>query len=252
MNKLSMFAVALLLCFGGVLWYLASADWNGFIKSQIEIHGSELIDQPVTVDKVDLKITEGFGGIYGISFANPSKYSQPKAMYLGEVSLDIDVESLTSSPIILEAITLKKPEAFVEFDKSGNTNIQDLLDAINAKLPSESAPVEVEAKKKNDNKPETMVAINNLVLEGLALTVDLNAVNGEQYDVEIPSINLSSIGGEEGIPVSQLGAEIAKKLLKAIKSEAKDQYEQVMKDKVKDQIEEKKDDLFNSLKKKIG
>lgn len=250
MNKLAIFAVALLLCFGGALWYLASADWNGFIKSQIEVHGSELIEQPVTVDNVDIKITEGFGGIYGVGFANPSKYSQPKAMYLGEVSLDIDVESITGSPVVLEAIVLKKPQAFVEFDKAGNTNIQDLLDVINAKMPKDGAPVEPEKKK--SSKPETMVAIKNLVLEGLALTVDLNAINGEQYNVEIPAINLSSIGGNEGLPVSQLGAAIAKKLLKAIKNEAKEQYEQAMKDKVKDQIEKKKEDLFNSLKKKIG
>ena len=42
MNKLSAIAIGLLLFFGAMLWFLAAADWNGFIRSQIEIHGSKL------------------------------------------------------------------------------------------------------------------------------------------------------------------------------------------------------------------
>ncbi|WNC69494.1 hypothetical protein RI845_04940 [Thalassotalea nanhaiensis] len=246
MNKLSAIAIGLLLFFGAMLWFLASADWNGFVRSQIEIHGSKLTGETVTVDKVDIKLSEGFGGIYGISIENPVKYQQPKAFYLGEVSLDIDMKSIGQSPFVLESIVLKKPQAFVEFDKSGNNNLKDLLTAINNQIPkSESEP---ETKKKKDSKPEPRISINNLELAGVALTVDLRQVNGKTYDVEIPSVQLGAIGGEEGLPASELGAVIGNSLFKEISAAAKKQYKQVMKEK----LDKKKQDFLEKLKKKHG
>lgn len=246
MNKLAVLAIGLLLFFGAMLWFLASADWNGFLRSQIEIQGSQLTGETVKVDKVDLQLSEGFGGIYGISFSNPSKYKQPQAFYLGEVSLDFDLSSLTGSPVIIEAITVKKAKAFVEFDKDGNNNFKDLLTAINNQIPkSESEPT---SKKKKDSKPEPRIAINKLELSGVALTVDLSQINGKTYDLEIPSIQLDAIGGTAGLPASELGAAIGNSLFRAISAAAKKQYKQVLKDK----LNKKKQDLIEKLKKKYS
>ncbi|WOH37450.1 hypothetical protein RI844_19145 [Thalassotalea fonticola] len=244
MNKLAAIAIGLLLFFGAMLWFLASADWNGFIRSQIEIQGSKLTGETVKVDKVDLQLSEGFGGIYGVRFSNPSKYEQPLAFYLGEVSLDLDVNSLTGSPVIIEALTMKNPQAFVEFDKNGNNNFKDLLAAINNQIPKpESEPT---PKKKKDSKPEPRIAINKLELTGVALTVDLSKVNGKSYDIEIPSVQLDAIGGVDGIPASELGTVIGNSLFKAISAAAKKQYKQVLKDK----LNKKKQDFIEKLKKK--
>ncbi|WNC71376.1 hypothetical protein RGQ13_14760 [Thalassotalea psychrophila] len=246
MNKLAALAIGLLLFFGAMLWFLASADWNGFVRSQIEIHGSKLTGETVTVDKVDIKFSEGFGGIYGVSFSNPSKYKQAKAFYLGEVSLDIDMESIGQTPFVLESIALKQPQAFVEFDKNGNNNFKDLLTAINNQIPkSESTS---SSKKKKDSKPEPRISINHLELAGVALTVDLSEVNGKTYNIEIPSVQLGAIGGAEGLPASELGMVIGNSLFKAISAAAKKQYKQIMKEK----LNKKKQDFLEKLKKKHG
>lgn len=246
MNKLAALAIGLLLFFGAMLWFLASADWNGFIRSQIELQGSTLTGETVKVEKVDLQLSEGFGGIYGVSFANPSKYQQPNAFYLGEISLDIDMESIGQMPFVLESIVIKKPQAYVEFDKNGNNNFKDLLTAINNQIPeSESAP---SSKKKKDSKPESRIAINKLELAGVALTLDLSQVNGKTYELEIPSVQLDAIGGSDGLPVSELGAVIGNSLFTAISDAAKKQYKQVMKDK----LNKKKKDFLEKLKKKHG
>ena len=251
MNKLAIVAAALLLFFGAMLWFLASADWNGFIRSQIEIQGSKLTGQPVTVDKVELSLTEGFGGIYGVSFNNPGKYAQKNAFYLGEVSLGIDVSSLTKSPIVVRTIALKKPQVFVEFDEQGNSNINDLLTAINSNIPkSEGGTAEPEPappkKPKKDAKPQPKIAINSLELTGVALTLDLTKVNGKVIDVEIPSVQLESIGGTTGIDADKLGAVIGKDVFSAISDEVKKQYKLALKEK----LDKKKQDLLDKLKKK--
>lgn len=246
-----MVAAALLLFFGGMLWYLASADWNGFIRSQIEIQGKKVIGEDVTVDKVDLKLTKGFGAIYGISIANPEKYIQPKAFYLGEVSLDIDVKSLTASPIVLETVTLDKVQAFVEFDKQGNNNLKDILDTINANIPK-SKPSQEDAPAKKDTSSEARIAIKKLTVANVALTLDLTEVNGKTLDVQIPSVELDAIGGTEGLPVSELSGVIAKDLFNSIKKAAEKEYRKSLEDKAKNKLEKEANRFLDKLKKKNG
>ncbi len=246
MNKLATFAVALLLIFGGALWYLASADWNGFIKTQIELHGSHLTSQTVAVEKVDLKLTEGFGGIYGLTVSNPAQYQQENALSLGEISLDIDVESVTSSPVVLESIRVSAAQAAVEFDKEGNNNIQDILDAIESH--TSTSPEQQKKQKKQDKKPTTKVAINSIVIEKLKLTLDLQDVNGEVMDVQLPDIKLDGIGGTEGLPADKLAIEISKKLLESVKDAAVKHYKNAASDALMDKIGDKANELFDSFK----
>ncbi|WP_068546015.1 hypothetical protein [Thalassotalea crassostreae] len=249
MNKLAIFAAGLLLFFGAMLWFLASADWNGFIRTQIEIQGSKVTSRTVKVEKVDMKLSEGFGGIYGLSISNPVKYEHINAMYLGEVSLGIDIQSLSSSPIVIKSIKSIKPQVFVEFDKDGNNNISDILAAIKANTQSDNVqPIEPPKKKKKESKPETKIAIHEFVLSGVALTLDLTKVNGKTLDLELPTVALDSLGGAEGIEASKLGATIAKEILSEISKQAKEQYQAALKDKAKQKLDEKKKKLLDKLK----
>lgn len=246
MNKLAVFAVSLLLFFGAMLWYLAASDWNSFIKSQIEIHGSHLTGQTVSVDSVDLKLTEGFGGIYGLNVSNPPQYQQKQALSLGEISLDVDVKSVTSSPIVIEDITVSAAQSSVEFDKEGNNNIQDLLDTIESHTSQSADQQKKQAKK--DKKPTTKVAINSITVEKLQLTLDLSKVNGEVIQVQLPDITLTDIGEKDGLPADQLGIEISKKLLESVKEAALKHYKNAASDALMNKIEEKAGELFDSFK----
>ncbi|KGJ99141.1 hypothetical protein [Thalassotalea sp. ND16A] len=253
MNKLAIVAAGLLLFFGAMLWFLASADLNGFIRSQIETHGSQVLGEPVTVDSVDLQLSEGFGGIYGVSFSNPSQFGQPKAFYLGEVSLDLDISSFGQSPLVIESITLNKPQAFVEFDQNGKTNVEYLLNAIKRNTSTGSGDAEQtkpEPQKKSSDIPETRIAIEKLTLAGVALTLDLSKVNGKIYDIEIPEVELGAIGGEQGVAVSELAGVVSTNVFKAIAKAAKKQYKKALKQQFNDKLDEKKEAFLEKLKTK--
>ncbi|WP_371188842.1 hypothetical protein [Thalassotalea maritima] len=248
MNKLAIVAASLLLIFGAALWYLASADWNGFVRSQIEIQGSKLTQTPVTVTDVKIHVNEGFGGIYGLAISNPQQYQNVNAMYVSEISLDIDSTTLGKQPVVLDAVKLINPQVFVELDSKGNNNIEQLLATINSQFDEHGEPksTEPESKRKSD-KPETRIVINNLELSGLVLTLDFTQVSGKTHNIEIPSVTLGNIGGEQGIPSSQLGAVIAKELLQAIITETDKQYGLQLKEK----FNETKKQLLNKLKSKL-
>lgn len=235
--------VVLLLLSGGALWFLANGSLNDYIKNQIETVGTQVTEQTVTVKAVDIKLTSGAGSILGINLANPKTYSQPNAFSLGEMTLDINLESLTSSPIIIDAIVIKSPEAFVQFTQTGGSNIQDILDAIERNTPKGDT-----STADTEQGTEPKVKVSKIVLAGTALTLDLSAFGNKEHSATLPDITLNNIGGDAGLPASQLGSEIVKQALSKIWQQAKaTQKKKLMdgaKDKLKEEAKKKLTDLF--------
>ena len=243
MKIIASIIVILLLLGGGALWFLANGSLNDYIKNQIETVGKQVTEQTVSVKAVDIKLTSGAGSILGVNLANPESYSQPNAFALDEVTLDINLESLTSSPIIIDAIVIKSPQAFVQFTQTGGSNIQDILDAIERNTPKTEASTSEAA-----SGTEPKIKVTKIVLAGTALTIDLSAFGNKEHSAELPDITLSNVGGDAGLPASQLGSEIVKQALSKIWQEAKDTQKKKLlddaKEKLKDKAKKKLTDLF--------
>ena len=235
MKIIASIIVILLLLSGGALWFLAGGSLNDYIKNQIETVGSQVTEQQVTVKAVDIKLTSGAGSILGITLANPKTYSQTNAFVLGEMTLDINLESLTSSPIIIDAIVIKSPQAFVQFTQTGGSNIQDILDAIERNIPK----ADDQAGDTTASGEEVKIKVRKIILAGTALTLDLSAFGNKEHSATLTDITLSNIGGDAGLPASQLGSEIIKQALSKIWQQAKATQKKKIADSVKDKLQEK-------------
>lgn len=253
MKIIASIIVVLLVLSGGAMWFLAGGSLNEFIKTQIETVGTQVTEQPVTVKTVDIKLTSGAGTILGIDLPNPKTYSQPSAFSLGEITLDINLESLTSSPIIVDAIVIKSPKAFVEFTQDGGSNIKDLIDAIERNTPKSGAEATEEASTSDTKEP--MIAVSKIVLADTSLAIDLSAFGNKAHSATLPDIVLNNVGGSEGLPASQLGSAIVKQALsniwKQAKKTQKDKLKEALKDKAKEKLDEEKDKLKEKAKKKL-
>ena len=240
----SIVIVILLLC-GGALWWLAGGSLNEFVKQQIETVGTQVTKQNVTVQAVDIQLTQGAGSILGLNLANPSQYKATHAFTLGEVTLDINLKSLTSSPIVIDAIVIKDPKFFAELTSDGNSNIQDLIDAIDNTSKSEATTTTPEQASSGE---ETKLSVSKIVLEGTELMVDLSALGNKAHQAVIPSIHLRGVGGEQGLPASQLGTAIVKQALSELWSEAKKVQKEKLMDEAKqsitDKVQKKLTDIF--------
>jgi uncharacterized protein involved in outer membrane biogenesis len=238
--------VVLLLLSGGALWFLAGGSLNEYVKRQIETVGTQVTEQAVTVKAVDIKLTSGAGSILGINLANPKTYKQPNAFSLGEMTLDINLESLTSSPIIIDAIVIKSPKAFVEMTQTGGSNIQDILDAIERNVPKGEKAATTETPDSTAEEPK--IKVSKIVLAGTALSVDLSAFGNKEHTATLSDIILNNIGGDSGLPASQLGSEIVKQALSKIWQQAKETQKKKLidgaKDKLKDKAKKKLTELF--------
>ena len=247
MKKFVMFTAILLLIAGGAFLFLSGDAINALIKQQIETVGSKVTDQSVTVGKVDMKLLEGAGTINGLVIANPSKYNAPSVFSLKEITLDINLKSLTTDLIIIDQIVINKPEAVVEFTESGGANIKDILDAIK-KNAGTSQP-----KQENTTaKAEPIIRVNKFVLAGVALTVDLSKLGNKAHQATLADINLTNIGGQAGMPASELGAELAKQALSSIWKQAKKEQTKILKDKATDKIKDKVKEKLGGLLDKLN
>ncbi len=238
MNKLAAFALSILLISGAALWFLAPDAFNEFIKEQIETIGSKTTEQTVTVDKVDFRLTKGAAAIYGLSITNPKGYQQKYAFSLDTIELDIDISSLTEEPIIVEKFIIKNAKAFVEFTKSGQSNFQEILKAINKQLPASDSKTD-----ESSTKPEPKIKINQLILSGIGLTLDLQQLGLQAYQETLPSIDLGNVGGKTGLPASKLGIEIGKKILDSIWQQAKTVQKDKLAEKLKAELAAQKAQL---------
>ena len=255
MNKLAAFAIAILLISGAALWLLAPGAFNDFIKNQIETIGSDTTQQTVKVNKVDFQLTKGMAAINGLSISNSKGYQQPNLFTLGEISLDIDIASLAKDPIIVESFTINDAKAFVEMNKSGHANFQEVIKAINSKLPKTDT-----ATTTNDAQQEPNIRVDKLILSCIGLTLDLRQLGYKEYQEKLPLINLGAIGGEKGLPASKLGIEISKKILANIWQQAKKVQAKKLKAKAKEQLKKEvkklkdkyKDKYKDKAKKKLG
>lgn len=239
MKKLIIFTALILAIGGGAFWFLSSDKLNELIAEQIEIQGKKFTEQVVTVEKVDMQLFSGASTINGLIINNPTGFTTTPLFALNEITLDINIESLAEvrdgKPIVIDAIIIDKPEALVEFNETGGSNIQVILDAINKNLPESSAGNETSASEANAPK----IRVKKFILAGVALRVDLTKLGNTTHKKTLPDINLSNIGGEDGLPANELGGVMIKKALSAIWKEAKNSQKDVLKDKAKQKLKEK-------------
>jgi hypothetical protein len=250
MKKFVLFTAILLLIAGAAFLFLTGSAVNNLIKKQIEIVGTKVTEQSVNVAKVDMKLLQGSGTINGLVLANPAKYSAPSAFSLNEITLDINLESLTTDLIIIDRIIIDKPEAVVEFTENAGANMQDILDAIKKNTASDNQE-KSDTPSNNENKADPIMRVNKFVLAGVALTVDLTKLGNKSHQATLTDIVLTNIGGEKGMPASKLGGELVKQALSSIWKQAKKEQTKILKDqvegKVKDKAKEKLSGFLNNM-----
>lgn len=250
MKKIILFVlVFILVVSGGAVWFLNSDKLNSLIAQQIAVQGNKFTEQEVSVKKVDMQLLHGAGTIHGLTLHNPKPFSATPAFSLNKTTLDINIESLATASnggaIIIDELVIDKPEALVEFNETGGSNIQVILDAINRNLPASST---ANTANTESGGSDPKVRVKNFVLAGVSLSVDLTKLGNKIHKKTLTDIKLTNIGGDTGLPASELGGVLLKRALSAIWKSAKKEQEELIKDKVKDKVKNKAADLLNKLK----
>src|SRR5262249_12886745 len=105
-------------------WFVMTKG-NELVANAIETYGSSTTGTSVTVRGVELSLTQGRGDIKGLRINNPPSYSSPYFLEVDDITLVLDLSSLSSRAPRVEAGLVDG--ANLNAEQRGNaTNLTDL------------------------------------------------------------------------------------------------------------------------------
>jgi cell division septum initiation protein DivIVA len=195
---------------GGVYYVLTNLD--SLIEAAIEKHGSEATGTAVLVDSVKIDLSNGAGGISGLTIANPQGFDLPYAFSLGEIRAGIDLESLKEEPYIIDEITILSPRVFVEINEDTRTNLNVLKKNLAAGSGSGSS---TEAKGQSPSESsgnEPRLIIRRVTFAEGSIQAKVAALQNKEYQLKLPGLDMKDLGGTRGATGAELASEILKRL----------------------------------------
>ena len=207
----------ILLLIGGV-YFALNTDWQSIVRSLVHKYGSQVVGTSVDIGKIDLSLLDGKGAVSNITVANPKGYSSDYIIKLGNVSVNVDINSITKNTIIIKEIRVDKPEITYEMLTLKQNNVNDILANIQkntASKPSETT--DAEPKEKSTGK---QVAIKKVVIADGVVSVVSNMLGSSQsMSVNLPTVTINDIGSEkQGVTIEDGIARVFKEILNSTKN----------------------------------
>lgn len=213
MKKLLLIAGIVVIVAIVIVVVLLVSNLNGLVAKAIEKGGSEATQTKVGVGGVDISLREGRGSIKGLEIASPEGYTARTAISLGDIIVDIDVESLRNDPIVLDEVRIQAPVVNAEITKDGRLNISELRRRV-----EEYAAKAVKGGGESSGSAKR-IRIERFVFEQGRVTIDASALGMEKRTIDLPAMRLEDVGGSAGAPPG----EIAKIVLAAFAEKTGDE-----------------------------
>jgi hypothetical protein len=216
--------LALILAIAGATVYVLT-NINSIVKAAIEKYGSQATQTAVRVSSVQIKLRSGEGSVLGLHVANPSGFFSSSIITLDDISVRIAVNSVTSTPIVIDNILISGPEVFYEMKEDGSTNV----DVLKRNLAPAGPPAEEQSKKSPKGKA-IKLHVRKLVFEKGKVHVRVAKVGDKPFTVELPRLELTDIGKHGGATPAEIGRTVAAALAEeTAKAVARTQGERLLK-----------------------
>jgi hypothetical protein len=222
--KKILFVLLMVFVVGVAVLFVFMQKLDGIVKTQIEVIGTETLGQTVSVDSVSIELKSGAGEINGLEIRNPDGFIDRNAFQMDKIRLGIDIRSVSTSPLILNELSIEAPVVSLEIREDGGSNLDEIIAHLQAQADASKKPEE-----SKDTKEETepmYVVIKKLRIVGVQLTARHPKLGSEPRELVLPDITLSNVGGETGIQPSGLGLVIIQSIAEegvkeALRAEAK-------------------------------
>ncbi len=195
-----------------IILFFVVSSLDSIIKAAVEKYGSEVTQVEVRLDKAKVSITSGEGTLRGLTVGNPKGFKTDRAFSLGEISVALDVGTVTQNPIVIKEIVISAPEVTYEL-RSGGSNI----DVIQRNVNAYTGTAKGKAKVKDPDKEGRKLIIQHLYVKKGKVNVSATMLKGKELSAALPDIHLKDIGKEKG---GADPSEVVEKLVMAISQSA--------------------------------
>ena len=102
---------------GGVWWFSHSLDL--LVASAIRTFGPEITGVSIRLDGVTIAPMDGRAALHGLVVSNPAGFPTDHVLSLGKISMTLDLDSLTKDVIVIQQISIVKPEVSYDLGPGG-------------------------------------------------------------------------------------------------------------------------------------
>lgn len=197
MKRLLMVGVVVLVL-GGVAVFFLVSNLDMLITRGVEHFGSEITQTQVSLKETEISPSSGKGAMRGFKVGNPEGFHTDSSLEFGEVSLVLDVATLTAPTVVVKEIVVATPEVTYELGDGGSNidaikrNIESYLKSVG--LGEGGGKTEV---KKDDSGGKKLIIEKLSVREG-KVNISAALLKGQSMTVSLPAIELRGIGKEKG------------------------------------------------------
>lgn len=194
---------------------ITAVNLGPIIKKGVETYGPQIAKVPITLDSVHIGVLTGSADVKGLVVGNPTNYTAPEAISVGEVSVGVNPFSLLSDKIVVRSIKVKSPSITFEGGLSGN-NLSDIKDNINGTAEKGGPTVTNSVGKP---KAAKKLEVDDFVITGAKVSGRLRLFAGKEITVKnlpLPDIHLTNLGkGPNGITATDLTKRVFGAITKA-------------------------------------
>jgi len=238
MKKVFIGLGVLVVVLGIVLWRVY-ANLDKIVAKVIEDVGTEVTQTAVRVGGVELDLLKGKAGLSQLSVANPAGFSSPQIFSLELVSVAIDVESVSSNPIIIDEIVVRQPRVTYEINQQGTSNLDVLkknVESYSAAHDSGAGTATKEPESGGQEGEEIRLIIRKLSFEGGELSATSALRPDKPIKAKLPAFSMSNIGQSGGGATTD---QVAKEVLDRLVRQAGDAAARAGADKLADELQER-------------
>jgi hypothetical protein len=216
MKRSTWVTIAMVVVLTGFLVVFLLFSMDSLVTMAVEKYGSEALQAKVTLDQTKISATSGKGTLKGLKVGNPKGFQTDSAFELGEISLQLDVRSITKDTVIIKEIIIAAPEITYEVGTDGSN-----LDALQKNVAGQAGGSQ--GKSSDADKPSKpgkngkKLIIDSLIIRDGLINVSAVGLQGKKMSVKLPKVQLSGIGRDKG---GATPAEVIKKLIDAINASA--------------------------------
>ena len=218
MKKFSIFLLVIAVLCAAVYYFF---PLEMIVKKVVNKYGSEVTGTDVNLQGFNIDLKNGQATVKEITVANPANYKTPYAVQLGQISVKVDLKSLTTDTIVIDEIAVNKPVVSYEMMSLTQNNIADIINNVN-KFSAASQNNDVVASE--PKATEASAASNKKVIIK-TVVISNGEINGAttaapevvSTAVALPTITLNNIGEKSnGATVADSIALILNKLLSSV------------------------------------
>jgi len=220
------------------------SNLNGLVKDAVETVGTDMLETTVSLNTVDIKLTEGSGELKGFSIANYPEFNQDRLLSFDSVKLDIDPMSLQGDVIVIDELTIQGVKIVAE-QLGKTTNLQTLLET----LP-EGDEADTETAESGESV-DVLLAVKKLNFVENSLTLATEKYGSHTLD--LPKIVQTNLGSESnGLTPEELAKAIATPLIESAKKSVEKGIAKLAKDELKGKVDKEKERLKDKIDDELG